>query len=288
MVAGAAIGAVVYRRLVVAADKPAGPEGIGEKDVTYMRRGLARVAQFVLFVQVCSVVSAQVPAGVEAWSAEAMKLEEAGELSAALEAWNQAIALDAGIAGAYVRRGQVHFKMAHIDESVVDFDRAVELDPSSEPYLWQRGIAQFYAGQYDACRRQFEDHRSVNPNDVENAVWHFLCLARGDGVEVAQAALLPVGPDSRMPLRTIYELYRGRSSAAEVMAVAASASPDRRESALFYGELYVGLHHFILGDATAALEALRAAGKRNFPHYMRDVALVHVLLMAERLQSPVP
>ncbi len=84
-----------------------------------------------------------------------------------------------------------------------------------------------------------------------------------------------------MPLRTIYELYRGRSTPSEVMSVAASAPADWRSSALFYGELYVGLYHFILGEHDAAVAALQAASERDFPHYMRDVARVHLQLLGE-------
>ena len=211
---------------------------------------------------------------------EAIAFESSGRLELAAETWDRAIQTVPDNASAYVRRGQVLFKLARIESALADFDHAVALDPSSEPYLWQRGIAQFYAGEYDACRRQFELHRTVNPNDVENATWHFLCVAREDGPVVARAALLPVGPDSRMPLRTIYELYRGRSTPTEVMSVAASAPADRRSSALFYAELYVGLYHFILGENDEALTILRAASRRDFPGYMRDVVRVHLELFA--------
>ena len=61
--------------------------------------------------------------------------------------------------------------------------------PDEAPYLWQRGIALYYAGRYDDCRRQFESHRSVNPDDVENAAWHFLCVARAESPAKARAAL---------------------------------------------------------------------------------------------------
>ena len=212
---------------------------------------------------------------------EAIAMERAGQLESAAATWDRFIELVPDSASAFIRRGQLLFKLARIEASLADFDHAVALDPSSEPYLWQRGIAQFYAGEYDACRRQFEAHRRVNPNDAENAAWHYLCVAREDGPVVARASLLPVGPDSRIPLRTIYELYRGTSTPAEVMSVAASAPADRRSSALFYGELYVGLYHFILDQHVAALAALRAASRRDFPHYMRDVARVHLQLFGE-------
>ena len=70
------------------------------------------------------------------------------------------------------------FQSGRIAESVSGFDRLARLAPDAVPQLWQRGIALYYAGRYQECREQFESHRTVNPNDVENAAWHFLCVAR--------------------------------------------------------------------------------------------------------------
>ena len=67
------------------------------------------------------------------------------------------------------------FSAGRIEESVAGFNALVKLQPKRAPYLWQRGIALYYAGQYRECQAQFESHQIVNPNDVENAAWHFLC-----------------------------------------------------------------------------------------------------------------
>ena len=97
-------------------------------------------------------------------------------------------------------------------ESAAGFDNLVKLVPAIAPQLWQRGIALYYAGRYRDCRAQFESHRTVNPNDVENAAWHFLCVARAESPEKARSALLPVGPDRRVPMPQIYEMFRGKLS----------------------------------------------------------------------------
>ena len=70
------------------------------------------------------------------------------------------------------------FVNGRIAESVTGFDNVAKLAPRSAPQLWQRGIALYYARRYRDCREQFEAHRLVNANDVENAAWHFLCVAR--------------------------------------------------------------------------------------------------------------
>src|SRR5262249_31415540 len=106
-------------------------------------------------------------------------------------------------AQAALDRAIADFENGRIQQSVKAFDEVARLVPSYAPQLWQRGIALYYAGRYRECRAQFESHRTVNPNDVENAAWHYLCVARAESPERARAALLPVGPDSRVPMSQI-------------------------------------------------------------------------------------
>ena len=89
-------------------------------------------------------------------------------------------------------RGEQHFRHARIAECIADFDRQVQMQPARAAEHWQRGIAYYYAGEYEKGARQFELHRTVNPQDVENAAWHFLCLVRAPNgsVEAARKQLL--------------------------------------------------------------------------------------------------
>jgi len=118
-----------------------------------------------------------------------------------------------------LNRATADFLSGRIERSVAGFDQVVELAPEMAPYLWQRGIALYYMGRYDDCRAQFESHRTVNPNDVENAAWHFLCFARLQSPEEARKALLPVGHDSREPMMTIYKVFRGENRPEELLPV---------------------------------------------------------------------
>src|SRR5262249_50303085 len=77
-----------------------------------------------------------------------------------------------------IESGMRKFIAGKIAESVADFDQAARADPSVEAQLWQRGIAYFYLGRFEEGRRQFEIHRTVNPADVENTAWWYLCMAR--------------------------------------------------------------------------------------------------------------
>lgn len=171
------------------------------------------------------------------------------------------------------------FAAGRLAAAAAGFDEVAALVPRAAPQLWQRGIALYYVGRYQDCREQFESHRLVNPNDVENAAWHFLCVARGESPEAALDALLPVGPDSRAPMREIYEMFRAERAPEEVLAAGERAAARGRASGLFFAHLYVGLYHEALGDDADARVHLEAAADERFAPaggYMHMVARVHV------------
>ena len=173
-------------------------------------------------------------------------------------------------------RAVADFSEARIDESIRGFDRVVQLSPQSAPYLWQRGIALYYAGRYKDCRAQFESHRTVNPNDVENATWHYLCVARAESPQRARAALLPVGPDTRRPMREVLDMFAGKLTPADVLR-AAGSSPE----ANFYAHLYIALYAEGSGDTSKALDEIRLAADPQYESaggYMHMVARIHLRL----------
>ena len=179
-------------------------------------------------------------------------------------------------------RAIVHFESGRIADAVSAFDQLVKRDPTIAPDLWQRGIALYYAGRFNECRQQFELHRTVNPNDVENAAWHFLCVARAESPAKARAAMLPVGPDARVPMRQVYEMFGGRMQPEEVLR-AAGTQPGPQ----FYAHLYLGLYAEARGDARSAFDHITAAANDRYAGaggYMHTVAKVHLGIL-ERLDQ---
>ena len=166
------------------------------------------------------------------------------------------------------------FRAGRITAAVQGFDRAALLAPAEAPFMWQRGIAQFYAGQFRECARMFASHRTVNPDDVENAAWHFLCVARAESPEAARRQLLPVGPDGRMPMREVYRMFKGELTQEQVMQAAGS-----NPSAQFFARLYIGLYLDAIGDRAAGRAQLEIAAADRYARaggYMHDVARVHM------------
>ncbi len=186
-------------------------------------------------------------------------------------------------AAAFQRRGIEHFFAARIDESIADFDAYLELNPEDDPHHWQRGISYYYADQFEKGKAQFERHQTVNSQDVENAVFHFICAARAPGgsAEKARADFIDIRADPRVPMTEIWALYAGESSPEEVLAAARAGDPseDELRNRLCYAHLYLGLYHEALGEPEKSAEhIILAAGKYRMDHYMGQVAQVHARL----------
>jgi lipoprotein NlpI len=168
------------------------------------------------------------------------------------------------------------FRAGRVEQSAAGFDQLANLIPDQAPELWQRGIAQYYAGRFRDCRDMFISHRTVNPADVENAAWHFLCVARAESPEAARKQILPVGPDARVPMREVYQMFQGRATPAQVLAAAGS-----EPTAQFFGHLYIGLYLEATGEPVKGREHIRIAAQDRYASaggYMHDVARVHLQL----------
>jgi lipoprotein NlpI len=206
-------------------------------------------------------------------------------LEAAVAESTRAIEHNPRDAAAYQRRGEDNFRLGKFKESVADFDKVIALDPKREPYHWQRGISLYYAGEFERGREQFEKHRTVNPDDVENAAWHYLCVARAEGVEKARESLIPVSGDDRVPMAQVQALFAGKATPDDVLAVARAGNPPEAQlrRRLFYAHLYIGLYREAAEDAGAAREhILLAAEKFAGDDYMGDVARVHAAVLNSR------
>ncbi len=178
-------------------------------------------------------------------------------------------------------RGVEHFRNARIAESVADFDREVELEPARAAEHWQRGIAYYYLEEYEKGAGQFELHRTVNPQDVENAAWHFLCVARAPGgsTEAARKNLINVSRDERIPMAEVQRMFGGALRPEDVLAAGARVG----DAAAFYADLYVGLYFEALGHHEESLRLIKRAAENPAAegNYMGDVARVHTALRSK-------
>jgi lipoprotein NlpI len=170
----------------------------------------------------------------------------------------------------YLRAGKVH-------SSIKQFERYIEMVPGDKPELWQYGIALTLAKQFEKGRALFELHRVVNPNDVENAAWHFLCVAKALGIKEAKKLVLPAPGDTRVPMSEIRRLLIDGDEQRVLDAVnEVTENTPSREAAEFYGKLYLGLYADATGNSTKARRLVGEATKAASSNYMADVARVYL------------
>lgn len=175
------------------------------------------------------------------------------------------------------------------EKAITHYDAVVKARPESNPHLWQRGIAYYYAGRFKEGVAQFDRHKLVNPHDVENAAWHFLCKARETSVSEARRGFIPVEGDARVPMREVHALFGGGMEPDEVIAAAKQSDPAERARAMCYAHQYVGLYYEVMGRPDRAQAHMRDAAETFFfANYMGQVARVHLKKMkAERAVATV-
>lgn len=251
----------------------------------------ARVAQakglVLKAVELAGKAVEATPKDPRVWYFRAGLLERAQQLSAAESDLTRVLELTPDDPAVLMHRGVLRMRIAKFSESVADLDRYAALRPGRGPYLWQRGIALFYAKRFDDGRKQFESHRTVNPNDVENAAWHFACVAQMEGFASARQKLIPVEGDPRVPMREIQDLYAGKVDVDSVIAAAERVPTDAgKEEARFYAHLYLGLYEEARGKLDAAAKHLAEAAKRaDALGLMGDVGRLHAAWLADKLRE---
>ncbi len=181
-------------------------------------------------------------------------------------------------------RGDLHFFLGNFKQSVADYDEYLKDNPQQFPYHWRRGISLYYAGEFQKGVEQFESHKAVNPHDVENAVWHFICKARASGIAEARRKLIPIKGDGRIPMMTVHALFANKATVADVLKRAeAPAHPERLKLQRFYAHLYLGIYYEIIADEKKAAAHIKRAANDYFdPHYMGECARVHERYLAKR------
>jgi lipoprotein NlpI len=170
----------------------------------------------------------------------------------------------------YQRQGEEAFRAGKFAESVAAFDKVIAAVPGQAPQHWQRGISLYYAGRFADCKAQFELHRTVNPEDFENAAWHMLCAARLEGFKEAQKKLIPIREDTRVPMRELHALWKGEGSVERVLNAAGNGRGGQ-----FYANLYLALFEETRGKREAAIAYARRAAELASQDYMGDVARIH-------------
>ncbi|KAK4724149.1 hypothetical protein R3W88_026928 [Solanum pinnatisectum] len=174
-----------------------------------------------------------------------------------------------------IRRGMLLFRQGDVLGSLVEFDKAIQLDPRQKAYLWQRGLSLYYLDRYEEGAHQFRIDVAQNPNDTEESIWCFLCEAQLYGIHEARKRYLEVGRDPRPVMREAYNMFKDGGDPEKLVAAFLGGQPNE----YFYASLYAGLYYESQNVPDEAKVHLIAAcqspyGSRS-DDYMAALAKVH-------------
>ncbi|XP_039156160.1 uncharacterized protein LOC104417708 [Eucalyptus grandis] len=183
-----------------------------------------------------------------------------------------------------IRRGMLLFRQhmlvlfdGDVVGSLLEFDKAMELDPRQKAHLWQRGLSLYYLNRFKEGAEQLRIDVAQNPNDTEESIWCFLCEAQLYGVDEARKRFLEVGRDPRPVMLEAYNLFKDGGDPEKLVA----GFLDGWDSEYFYASLYAGLYYEAENKPEGAKRCIIAAcqspyGARS-DDYMASLAKVHCL-----------
>ena len=90
-----------------------------------------------------------------------------GEYDRAILEYNKAIEIDPGFAKAYNGRGNVHQSKGEYDQASLDFTKAIEIDPKDAIAYTNRGRAFYAKGEYDRAIKDHTKAIELNPKFIE-------------------------------------------------------------------------------------------------------------------------
>ena len=184
-----------------------------------------------------------------------------------------------------VREGMAAFADNRVEEAIELYDSVLQANPAAKPYLWQRGLALYYANRFAEGADQFATDVQVNPNDTEEQIWHLVCVAqiRG-GLEAARPSKLTVGTDRRPVMRAVQQLFLSGTPAAEQRLIEFAQGGDA--SSRFYALLYLSLYYESLGETHDAerrmLEAVATDYAKGFGRSDPMVELAKVAIQRRK------
>lgn len=88
-----------------------------------------------------------------------------GDIVAALEDFNAALAIDPDLAEAYLNRGNSHYRGTRYDEALTDYNRALALDVAKPWAAWYNiGLVYDAQKETDSAREAYQKALDLNPD----------------------------------------------------------------------------------------------------------------------------
>lgn len=185
---------------------------------------------------------------------------EAGNLTAAINAYTQALSSWPDLAPVYPKLGRLYLRTQTYNRARYVLEKAAQLYPNEPDVLNDLGIAFFYLGRFDRAASQFDAALALNPDYAPAHFNRALCRrAMGDetGAQSALDRFLQLRPDDPQGLKEkafFLAARRDYAGALELLNRAMATAP--RWPAVYFDAAATAA---LMDRATEAVELLRQA-----------------------------
>ena len=188
-------------------------------------------------------------------------------------------------------RAEVLFRLGRFKEAIADYDVAATLGSPHDTYsCWERGLAQYYAGDFAEGAAQFARYHEVGATDIENGLWRLLCIAEEEGIEAARESMFAYPNRRRPPFPALLDLYLGTGKVDAVYEAAQieGLSPGEQTNRQFYAHYYVGKYYELIGEREKARAEIEKALKQPLRHFMYFCAEADAKRLTKTSETPEP
>jgi tetratricopeptide (TPR) repeat protein len=219
---------------------------------------------------------------VDGYYNRANYLVEHGRLEPALEDYNRALDLNAGVARIWYNKGVLLAKMDRVDSALVSFDHVIALDPKHLDALNNRGAMRYKKGDLEGAIADFSRILELNPRYRE--AYMNLAVAHADRKEYEKTvqdvqrgiALEPANPANEEEYgllgQALQHLGRSREALPALDRAIGGSPPNASTLGLNY--FYRSMAHASLGDREHALADVLEAQRHGTtvdPNYVRSL-----------------
>jgi tetratricopeptide (TPR) repeat protein len=70
-------------------------------------------------------------------------------------------------ASEFYNRGLLNFNAGNYDAAIIDYSRAIEIDPNDSAFFYNRGLAYYKKGENEAAIDNYNKALEIDPNNVD-------------------------------------------------------------------------------------------------------------------------
>ncbi|UDL92935.1 tetratricopeptide repeat protein [Mesorhizobium sp. PAMC28654] len=191
-----------------------------------------------------------------------------GDDEHAIAEFERVIELDPTSAAAYTGRGSALYEKGEYDRAIADYDKAIALNPKHAQAYEDRGIARFFPGPSEQAQADLAKAASLVPDNAYFAIW--LDLAERHNGSAGHLRETTAKLDMTKWPAPVIRMLLGETTPVETLAAADDPNPSKKRDNLCEVNFYTAELNRLQGHGDAALPLYRLAVSdcpKNFVEY---------------------